>query len=162
MSTRCQIAFITEGTSTDPTTEQVVAYREERWVYRHSDGYPGDGTPEDWGVLCDLKEFLQWNGGRNADVEYTAANFLFWSKYQNCRYVRDGKGCRGERRVDWSNPPRQLTGFGVCKEGEFHADIDFFYEVITANGTTRIITYRVDHTAWDNPVTRENLTEVRS
>ena len=42
MSTRGQISFVTEWEQ-DGTRD-----REERWVCRHCDGYPGDGTAEDW------------------------------------------------------------------------------------------------------------------
>ena len=56
MSTRCQIEFKRRSM--------------RRTVYRHWDGYPG-------AVLPDLLEFLAWST-RGGDVEYEAANFLYW------------------------------------------------------------------------------------
>ena len=62
MSTRCQLEFR--------------AGNGRRTVYRHWDGYPS-------AVVPDLLAFLAWSN-RGRDVEYEAANFLFWTK------------CRGE------------------------------------------------------------------
>src|SRR5690349_12193889 len=105
MSTRCQIAFITKWNDQDgPQTD-------ERWVYRHSDGYTGDGTLEDWGVLYDLQQFIAWNRGRMRDTEYASANFLFWSKFQHCGSMELAKS------VSEESVPRQLLGFGVCQPG---------------------------------------------
>ena len=64
MSTRCQIEFKVDG--------------ERRTIYRHSDGYPDSKH----GVVETLKQFLKWNRGRNTDIEYLTANFIFWSKLQ--------------------------------------------------------------------------------
>lgn len=149
MSTRCQIAFIAGAGE----------HRAERWVYRHSDGYPGDGTVSEWGVLYDLKAFIAWNAGRMSDVEYCAANFLFWSKYQSCGYV-----VNGAPSGDWEDVPPNLVGFGVCTPGEFHDDVEYFYEVITDEVGSRIVAYAVECGSGDEPVTRaclRRLCEVR-
>lgn len=141
MSTRCQIAFIVGSGGA----------RRERWVYRHSDGYPGDWTLSEWGVLSDLKEFIAWNAGRMSDVEYCAANFLFWSKYQTCGYA-----CAAPSGT-WDDVPQHLLGFGVCQPGEFHGDIAYFYEVMSDETGTRVIAYAVERTSWEAPVTRASL-----
>ncbi len=147
MSTRCQIAFIVDDGW----------LRRERWVYRHFDGYPGDGKTS--GVLADLASFLLWNASRMRDVEYCAANFVFWSKWQACASLRDPV-----RPGDWSRVPQQLLGFGVCVPGEFHCDVGFFYEVVTDDGGTTVVAYAVEQTSWGVPVTRaclRRLAEVR-
>ncbi len=60
MSTRCQIEFICKRKTTSGQ------YRsDKRTVYRHSDGYPGSMIP-------DLLEFIQWNQGRNDQIDYMA------------------------------------------------------------------------------------------
>lgn len=103
MSTRCQIAF-SNG-------------QESRTVYRHWDGYPS-------AVIPHLVEFLAWSTC-GADVEYEAANFLYWSKL----------GLE-ERSVQ--------LGFGVC-DGVLHGDVEYFYLVAhTAAGVT-ITAYAVEH-----------------
>lgn len=98
MSTRCQIEF-TEEWKNDKGEKQ----SESILLYRHCDGYPE-------GVIPDLKEFLEWNGSRITDIEYTAANFIFWSKR------RAGGG---------------LIGFGICQKDDFHGDIEFYYNITT-------------------------------
>lgn len=100
MSTRCQIEFRNGD--------------ERRTVYRHWDGYPG-------AVIPDLLAFLAWS--QRHDVEYEAANFIFWSK-------------RGmdERSVQ--------LGFRICENDELHGDVEYFYVVEHA----RIRVYGVEHT----------------
>ena len=76
MSTRCQIEFmniLTREEKEGPEKRKLVKVVRRRTVYRHSDGYPEN-------VIPDLKEFLEWNKGRNFDLEYQAANFIYWSK----------------------------------------------------------------------------------
>ena len=117
MSTRCQIEFVgKEGNAVD---ERIL-------VYRHSDGYPE-------GVVPDLKEFLKWNGGRISDIEYTSANFIYWSKrrFEELYY---GDYFEEEKNKKWSEPQSYnsnlLLGFGICEKDVFHGDIDYFYQVI--------------------------------
>ena len=102
MSTRCQIEF---------RSGEV-----RRTVYRHWDGYPS-------AVIPDLLAFLQWSN-RAGDVEYEAANFLYWSK----------------RELD--DP--QL-GFGVCANDELHGDVEYFYRVEHRQGWTSVRAYGVEH-----------------
>lgn len=143
MSTRCQIAFITMRGGR----------REERWVYRHWDGYPD-------GVLPDLQAFIAWNGGGMAHVEYCAANFLFWSKLRATQeefrdeqeqQVPTTEAAVGRAVVRKYSKIGNVvghvsaahTGFGVCLPGEFHGDIEYFYEVVTDEAGTRIVVYEM-------------------
>jgi hypothetical protein len=81
MSARCHIKFRSDDV--------------RRTVYRHWDGYPS-------AVIEDLLAFLAWSV-RGSDVEYVAANFLYWSK-------------RGTKQ--------EQTGFGICKNDELHGDAE--------------------------------------
>lgn len=104
MSTRCQIEF-KSGSA-------------RRTVYRHWDGYPG-------AVLSDLLEFLAWST-RGGDVEYEAANFLFWSK----------------RELDERS---QQLGLGVCANHELHGDIEYYYVVEHKAGGTLVRAFEVEY-----------------
>lgn len=104
MSTRCQIEF-KRGS-------------QRRTIYRHWDGYPG-------AVLPDLLSFLAWST-RGGDVEYEAANFLFWSK----------------RELDERN---QELGFGVCQNDELHGDIEFYYVVEHTQHGVVVRAYEVEY-----------------
>lgn len=123
MSTRCQLEF--RFVWKDNKGKERV---DRRTVYRHSDGYPD-------GVIPDLKEFLKWNSDRNNDVEYSAANFIYWSKRTNeDQYLNR----RGEKKKKWNGKEVikdhhniLKIGFGVCKNDEFHGDIQYFYHVET-------------------------------
>jgi hypothetical protein len=104
VSTRCQIEFKCGD--------------QRRTVYRHSDGYPS-------AVLPDLLEFLAWST-RGGDVEYEAANFLYWSK----RYLDVGSA--------------QL-GFGICANDELHGDIEYYYVVEHSAGGVLVRAYEVEY-----------------
>lgn len=104
MSTRCQIEF-KSGSA-------------RRTVYRHWDGYPG-------AVLPDLLSFLAWST-RGGDVEYEAANFLFWSK----------------RELDERS---QQLGFGVCQNDELHGDIEYYYLVEHTERGVVVRAFEIDH-----------------
>jgi hypothetical protein len=99
MSTRCQIEFR--------------AGDQRRTVYRHWDGFPS-------AVLPSLRAFLAWSI-RGSDVEYVAANFLFWSK----------------RDLDARS---EQLGFGVCVNDELHGDIDYFYIVDLVTRAISVLT----------------------
>lgn len=145
MSTRSQIEF--QQTWKDDKKKMRT---ERRTVYRHSDGYP-DG---ECGVIADLKKFLQWNKGRNTDVEYCTANFIYWSKrrveesYWGPKGVTapDGGTNMEDTRLKWSdNGPTNCsmlhTGFGVCENDEIHGDTAYFYVVnmkSDTEGTIRV------------------------
>jgi len=104
MSTRCQIEFRKGDV--------------RRTVYRHWDGYPS-------AVIPDLLAFLQWST-RGGDVEYEAANFVYWSKRE-----------LDDRSVQ--------LGFGVCANDELHGDVEYFYIVEHRQGFTSIRAYSVEH-----------------
>lgn len=121
MSTRAQIEF--QGTWIDKNGKE---HLDRRTVYRHSDGYP-EG---ECGVISELKEFVRWNLGRNNDVEYAAANFIYWSK----RRMEENYFKPDEERKKWSdfgstNYGVLHTGFGVCQNDELHGDVEYFYVV---------------------------------
>ena len=75
MSTRCTINF-NHGD------------RIEAKIYRHMDGYPGDVTVPDSGVLADLQQFFvdveaQTHDTRFTDPSYLAAKFVVWQAMHN-------------------------------------------------------------------------------
>src|SRR5256885_6653445 len=102
MSTRCQIEFRSGNV--------------RRTVYRHSDGYPE-------AVIEDLLAFLAWSV-RGSDVEYVAANFLFWSKHDS-----------GSEQL----------GFGICANDELHDDIEYYYVVRYDAGACTISAHEIEH-----------------
>src|SRR3990167_642884 len=138
MSTRCQIEFRHSTKYTNRKKPQI----ERRTLYRHSDGYPE-------GVIPDLKAFLKWNTGRNDDIEYQAANFIYWSKKGFEQYDKDNKA------------HNVLIGFGICENDGFHGDIEYFYEVVreriqenevSFKTTTKILVYTVERKDYDHPI----------
>jgi hypothetical protein len=70
-------------------------------IYKHSDGDPERMVPE-------IREFLEWNKGRNNDLEYTAANYIFWGK---------------TRDMD----PK--LGYGICTDKQLNPTVDYAYKV---------------------------------
>jgi len=112
MSTRCQIDF--RHTFRDRKDKP---HTETSLVYRHSDGYPES-------VISDLKEFVKWNEGRNDDLEYTVANFIYWSKEDLRKHTEKMIG----NNIDTINSLVKL-GFGVCSDRVLHGDIAYFYIV---------------------------------
>jgi hypothetical protein len=107
MSTRCQIEF-----RNGPV---------RRTVYRHSDGYPS-------AVIEDLLAFLAWSV-RGRDVEYEAANFLYWSK----------------REIAKRLPQHEQLGFGICSNDELHGDVEYYYVVENTAGGAVLRAYAVVH-----------------
>lgn len=148
MSTRCQILFKNKWKCDKRWIEYSVL------IYRHSDGYPS-------AVIPDLKKFFKWNAGRNDDIEYTAANFIYWSKrqYEELYFEPD------EERKKWSdngstNCSNLHIGFGICprRKHELHGDIEWFYEVeLLEGGKQDIKVFRVSHDSFDKPLGKENL-----
>lgn len=139
MSTRSQIEFIVKSKWNNKV------HTEKRLVYRHSDGYPSAAVP-------DIVSFIRWNRGRNTDVEYMAANFLYWSKKATeewyIKHVKDKlttpgalsnlytKDYKSPDEVKWNSNAVMddgssvlKIGFGVCAPDEFHGDIEWFYTV---------------------------------
>ena len=144
MSTRCQIEFMHISTREEkegPEKGKLVKVIRRRTVYRHSDGYPES-------VIPDLKEFLKWNEGRNFDLEYQAANFIYFSKKKMEKQIEE------DLQIVWgtTNVPEMkrrmiLTGHGICNNDEFHSDIFYYYEVISDSETKEITikSYQPDH-----------------
>jgi hypothetical protein len=123
MSTRCQILFVREGEYKTQDGKKKT-WREEAQIYRHSDGYPS-------AVIPDLYEFYQWNTGRNDDVSYLAANFIFYMKRKG-EEKYDISGAYGKphdyKSVD-GNDIVQL-GYGVEKTNhKLHGDEEWLYRV---------------------------------
>jgi len=124
-----------------PEKGKLVKVIRRRTVYRHSDGYPES-------VIPDLKEFLKWNEGRNFDLEYQAANFIYFSKKKMEKQIEE------DLQIVWgtTNVPEMkrrmiLTGHGICNNDEFHSDIFYYYEVISDSETKEITikSYQPDH-----------------
>jgi len=134
VSTRCNIEF-REIYNYKLKNGEPKKREETRMIYRHSDGYPE-------GVVPDLKEFLKWNGGRNTDLEYMTANFIYWSKRYHEEMLYDTKYGGGQdekgNKIKWSDPQQYnsalLLGFGICEKNGFHGDIEYFYEVVVETG----------------------------
>lgn len=153
MSTRSQIDFVVKGEYKNKKGE-IKTYEDYRRVYRHSDGYPKGES----GVIADLKTFLRWNEGRNEDVEYTAANFIYWSK----RRMEENYFTPDKERSKWSdngstNCSILHIGFGVCDPKHFHGDIEYYYRVVIERETPRIEVYKVERENWNKPVTMKNM-----
>lgn len=111
MSTRCQIEFRKGDV--------------RRTVYRHWDAYPSV-------VIPDLLAFLAWST-RHGDVEYEAANFLYWSK----------------RELD-----EPQLGFGICANDELHGDVAYYYVVRYDAGACTISAHEVERDAGEVRVGR--------
>lgn len=123
MSTRCRIDFVEKWTD-----NKGKAHEHRRSIYRHSDGYPD-------GVLPDLKEFITWNRGRNGDLEYMTANFIYWSKRKMEEWLSR------ENNFKWDSEETQSDGnswmkigFGVCDPKCWHGDLEYYYEVSLEKG----------------------------
>ena len=144
MSTRCQIEFMNISNREEkegPEKGKLVKVVRRRTVYRHSDGYPES-------VIPDLKEFLKWNEGRNFDLEYQVANFIYWSKKKMEKQIeRDLEMVGGTSNVPEMKRRMILTGHGICNNDEFHPDIFYYYEVISDSESKEITIkcYQPDH-----------------
>jgi len=129
MGTRCLIEF-KQG-------------RERIQIYRHWDGYLS-------GVIPEIEEFLIWNGDRNTDLSYTAANFILWSKVKGCIHRCEMNKRDKDKGRDPKYYPKTLleafnkpdpnmgslhTGYGIIPkpylEEELKHDvfIEFFYRI---------------------------------
>lgn len=172
MSTRCQIEFKHINEYFGKKKPRI----NRRTIYRHNDGYPE-------GVIPDLKEFLLWNGGKNSDIEYQTANFIYWSKrwYEENYFRPKGNNESGgiyadDKREKWSNVGSTNvsilhTGFGVCENEEFHGDIEYFYQVVRETiekkkgefkTKTYILVYKIEQKDYSKPVTRKNLKKIKT
>jgi len=129
MGTRCIIEF-KQG-------------RERIQIYRHWDGYLS-------GVIPDIEEFLIWNGDRNKDLSYAAANFIVWSKVDGCIHRCEMNKKDKDKGRDPKYYPKTLleafnkpdpnmgnlhTGFGIESRPHTEEDlkenvfIEFFYRI---------------------------------
>lgn len=163
MSTRCQIEF----KHIRKFSDKKVAFIQRRTIYRHSDGYPD-------GVIPDLQEFLKWNAGRNDDIEYQVANFIYWSKrwHEENYWTPKGVGqFPDSERKKWSdisstNCSTLHIGFGVCENDGFHGDIEYFYEVVyeflKAKPKVYIKVYEIVQKDYSKPITRKNLKLIKT
>lgn len=152
MSTRCQIEFMNISTreeKEESEKEKLIKVVKRRTVYRHSDGYPE-------GVIPDLKEFLEWNRERNFDIEYQAANFIYWSKKKMEEQIERDLSMIDFIHKEQDTVPEEerkiqtdkyrldmkkrmlLSGHGICNNDEFHPDIFYYYEVISDSETKEI------------------------
>jgi len=136
MSTHCQIDFV--GRWKDRKGNVHV---ERRRIYRHSDGSPDK-------VIEDIKQFLEWLKPRPfEDVDYTAANFIYW--------------CKRKRERENGEEMAKL-GYGVCDNRKFSNFISYFYEVIGSAETDyiEVCVYKVKASP-NKPVTRSNMKLIR-
>lgn len=118
MSTRCQIEFkesVWKG--------KRLARSDRRTIYQHADGYP-DG---EHGVVRTMQRFFEWEQAyRGFDIEYSPANYLYWVKAD---FMRDWTERNGDTDHNTLLEENLRLGYGVCKNDEFHGDIQFFYQV---------------------------------
>ncbi len=115
MSTRCQVEFIFKNLA---TREHKI-----RNVYRHYDGYPS-------AMIADLLKFHRWNKGYNLDVEYAAANWIYWNKREMEQFYN-----LKWNNIKWEGENEILMhGDGICNNGEYHRDIEYLYQVVIGMG----------------------------
>lgn len=154
MSTRSQTEFIAVFRNEDG--EESI---DKRTIYRHSDGYPS-------AMLPDLLTFIRWNQGRMDDVEYAAANWIFWNKrrMEDALLNPDWKLLKRRTNLKWDDKEVEKDcnnvlklGFGVCNNYEFHGDIEYLYRVICDVTRLRIEVYAVVNTSYDEPITEYNF-----
>lgn len=128
MSTRCQIEFKTKYGS--------------RTVYRHSDGYPESNC----GVIQSLKDFIEWNDGRNDNLEYMTANYIYYEKRMNEERMSERSSIyrqMGGTMGDWKSGElhdNMQIGYGICENGldGRHGDIEYFYTLQMPEGILTI------------------------
>ena len=127
MSTRSQTEFI--------TLQEGQVRCDKRTIYRHSDGYPS-------AMLPDLLTFIRWNQGRMDDVEYAAANWIFWNKrrMEDALLNPDWELLKRRTNLKWDDKEVEedvnnvlKLGFGVCNNDEYHGDIEYLYRVVLPN-----------------------------
>lgn len=119
MSTRTQIEFIVKA------IDDGKEFSEKRTVYQHSDGYPS------W-TIPNLLDFLYFNQGRNEDIEYITANFIYHGKKGSEKYL-NSKWSNDKKRKKWNDPDHNSSvkiGYGVCLNDQYHSDIEYLYKVI--------------------------------
>lgn len=119
MSTRSQILFRDKYTKV--------------MIYRHSDGYPT-------GALSDLVKFFQWNQGRNSDLSYSVANFIYFMKKemeQYCDYFETNEmtnhnnyvtNYQDKKYAENRNLSTKL-GYGFVDANTLSDWIEYFYDV---------------------------------
>ncbi len=139
MSTRAQIGFYRQG-ETNLNNWEVL-------LYRHSDGYPGYPTGEEYGVLPDIVPFLRWWSRTRgiSDIEYCSARLL--------QYL-----CNKIDEESNKKAPKGLTGtvgYGICKD--FHGDIEYYYAIFP----DRLEAYQIPTTAPEITTEWKKITTVR-
>lgn len=134
MGTRSQILFRAKWKVKNEETGEMEDSYQEAQIYRHSDGYPS-------GVLPDLMDFYNWNKGRNEQIDYAAANFIFFEKRK-----REEDWCSVEIKrlhkphnfmeCDNNNCESLKIGYGVEKgDHTIHGDEEWLYRItVEENG----------------------------
>lgn len=125
MSTRSQVLFVEKNEYME--NGKKVEWTTEAQIYRHSDGYPT-------AVLPDLKEFFDWNYGRNCDVSYLAANWIFYEKRkmeEHYDMVKDAYHKKHDYRGAKDNPNDIIKiGYGIEKaDHRIHGDENWIYRI---------------------------------
>lgn len=134
MSTRSQILF-RQG-------------KDKVMIYRHSDGYPSS-------ALSELVEFFQWNQGRNTDLSYTVANYIYYMKKdqeQYCDYFETGKMTNDNNYTrNWKDSKyakdgnlSTKLGYGIVDSSTIGSWTEYFYDVELRNLKTLDNTEQVE------------------
>jgi hypothetical protein len=143
MSTRSQILF-RQGKS-------------KVMIYRHSDGYPT-------GALGDLVSFFQWNQGRNTDLSYMTANYIYFMKKDSeayCDYDWKADKSTGHYELNWKDEKyakdgnlSTKLGYGIVDSDSIGSWTEYFYDVeLMANTHIVIKCYSVSNSD-DESVTK--------
>ena len=126
MSTRSQVLFVERHEYVEEGKK--VTGTSEAQIYRHSDGYPT-------GILPDLKEFFDWNIGRNSDVPYLAANWIFYEKRKMEKIYDMAKDTSYHKKHDYKGAKGDTSdivkvGYGVEKADHMiHGDENWLYRI---------------------------------
>jgi len=124
MSTRCQIQWRTIYFVKDKKGK-IKQRMYKAQIYRSSDGYPE-------AVLSDLKEFMDWNEGRNADASYALANFIYFMKKQRFEeYMKDPywQEVMKERGYEYISDITEKIGYGIEEPDKVNADSEYLYRI---------------------------------
>jgi len=120
MSTRCQIQWRTIYFVKDKKGK-IKQRMYKGQIYRHSDGYPES-------VIQDLKEFMEWNKGRNADASYALANFIYYMKKQIFEYFWNNPEWK-EKGYEHVRDMSEKLGYGVEEPDKIHGDEEYLYRI---------------------------------
>lgn len=115
MSTRCQMAVYKNANSKIRNGDV--------FIYRYSDGYPGNEDGSEYGVLSVIVPFLrQFNKARGIDDgEYCTARLLQYLCNESDAVINGINMELGRENG------MHTTGYGV--DTALHADIEYFYHI---------------------------------